>query len=91
MRMTQKSSAQAATVPSRNPKYAEKGKEELMAELKFNEEVVAAIKEAADGKPVVVAACGMTRTATITPALRLQLNEFESDIRSLKAEIATRR
>jgi hypothetical protein len=81
----QKSAAQHSA-PRVDPKFAGKTKDELQ----FTEEVVAAIKKSADQKPVVVSACGMTRTTTITPEMRSQLAEYEADIRSLRVAIAAR-
>jgi cytochrome c556 len=85
----QKSAAQHSA-PRADPKFAGKTKDELQFELQFTEEVVAAIKKSADQKPVVVPACGMTRTTTITPEMRSQLAEYEADIRSLRIAIAAR-
>lgn len=93
-RIRQNASATASkpdsTSAASTASFAGKSKEELRVELQFREEVVATIKSASDGKSVVVADCGMTRTATITPEIRKQLSQLEAEISSLRKALASR-
>ena len=78
-------------VPVKNRHYEGRNTDELRDELQFKENVIAAIKQVAgDGKPVVVAACGMTRSTTVGAETVAELGKLEAEIRSLRAELASR-